>query len=200
MSIEKLYNRICYHFHFNNSIQLLKNYNVLQWINGDLSFLKNKSDEPIWGKSIVSNQYKTYWTHSFGEELAKELFLINNIVSYKPIMKQKLLPDLETDYNIIEVKTIMYKNKNGTLMEKILGCPYKYANVPLIYEKPLIILCIGGAEETARNKYKILGGEYNTPNNKISNNRIVLLETYKKLGISYASARDMLLNANNLLS
>jgi hypothetical protein len=196
MSINKLYNIIYYHFHFNNSIQLLKNYNVIQWIYGDLSFLKNNNDESIWGKSLMSNKYNNYWTHYFGEELTKELLLINNINSYKPIMKNNLLPDIETVHNIIEVKTLMYKNKNSTINEKILGCPFKYADIPVIYNKPLIILCIGGAEETARNKYKILGDI----NNNISNNRKVLLESYKNLNISYSGARDMLNIINNKLS
>jgi len=197
MFVNNLYSRINYYFCYTKSIKLLKNYDILQWIYGDLSFLKNKNDETIWGrnmaKSIPNYNPKNNWSFYLGEEISKELLAINAISSRQPIMKYNLLPDLETDYFMVEVKTLMYKNKNATIAEKILGSSYKYANIPIIYHKPLLILCVGGAEDISRNKYKIIGPNHDNDNRKL------LLDTYKKIGIAYIGARDLLNNANNHL-
>jgi hypothetical protein len=192
-TVNDIYHKVLYGFRYDNNIRLLKNFNVIQWIQGDLSFLKNIKDESQWGKQVTEYP-KTHWTHLFGEELSKELYYINGVNTYKPHMKKRLLPDLESDNCIIEVKTQMYKNKNGSISEKILGTPFKYANVPILYNKPLYILCIGGVEEVYRNKYKLIGNDMYQ-----EDNRKVLFDTYKKMGISYIGARDLLNNIKNRL-
>jgi hypothetical protein len=58
----------------------------------------------------------------------------------------------------MEVKCGTYYT-NGTAHEKILGCPFKYADIPILYSKPLKIVCIGGAEKICREQYGNLSGE-----------------------------------------
>ena len=54
-------------------------------------------------------------------------------------------PDIETDDFVYEVKGQRYF-MGGTASEKVLGVPYKYADIPEIYGKPLKIVCVAYQE------------------------------------------------------
>jgi hypothetical protein len=150
-------------------MELLKRVEVVQWLNGDLSFLeeKTKAHEDAWGQGVMRAirpdlKLDKQWTNRFGEYLCQEVLTRAGKTVTKPIKKLNYQPDLETDDEIIEVKTGTYFT-TGTAGEKILGCPFKYADIPELYGKPLKIVCIGGAEKMCREVYGNLPGEKCTP-------------------------------------
>jgi len=151
---------------------LLHQPTVIRWLKGDLSFLpeivhRNKTAdieemkklEDVWGRQMLKLKrpdlnIKKQWSGVFGEEICKEAFELMGKQINKPEKKNNHQPDFEVDDYIIEVKNKTYFT-TGTASEKILGVPFKYANVPELYNKPLRILCIGGAEKDCRD-YGIL--------------------------------------------
>lgn len=184
---------------------LLKDRTVLQWLCGDTSFLpaieaKNKTRDTIewkkhedeWGQTTLEKARpdlrKTgQWTTCLGQTLARELVEVATGLSYtKPTKKDGFEPDGETSQAMWEVKTQTYFT-SGTAGEKILGVPYKYADVPYLYQKPLTILCIGGAERDCREHYGILPGD------KVTANRQKTLDFWRdELRIEYIGATDLM--------
>jgi len=185
-------------------IVMLRNKEVIQWLVDDLSFLpsiektKNKSKDELryknledeWGRQVLKSRrpdlkLDKQWTNKFGEYIAEELYILNKTSVLKPVKKNNYQPDLETDSAIIEVKTGTYFT-SGTAGEKILGCPFKYCEIPDIYSKPLIILCIGGAEKMCREQYGNLAGE------KCSKQKKKFLSFFKRNRIEYKGATELL--------
>ena len=159
----------------NAKIILIRQKEVIQWIFGDLSFLpkienKNKTKDEIeykkledkWGQTILKIRrpdlkLDKQWTAKFGEHICEEIYtLLGNNVS-KPAKKEHYQPDIEIDDAIIEVKTGTFYT-SGTAGEKILGCPFKYAEIPDLYNKKLKIICLGGAEKICKENYGNLPG------------------------------------------
>ena len=89
------------------------------------------------------------------------------------------------DDAIIEAKTQTFYT-DGTAGEKILGCPFKYAEIPDLYEKPLKILCMGGAEKVCRERYGNLPGAKCTPQ------KMRFLDFFRANQIEYVGATDIL--------
>lgn len=158
-------------------IKLLRDNEVIKWLFGNTNFLpeitpsKNKSndtnklkileDEWGWNKynDIIQPEKeisKKQWTTLFGQTVAREIYLIKYNNVKKPKKINNLEPDLETDDYIVEVKTQTFYT-TGTAGEKILGSAFKYASVPVLFKKPLIILCLGGAEKICRHQYGNIG-------------------------------------------
>jgi len=80
----------------------------------------------------------------FGEILVKEYYILTDeFKTDKPEKKGGHDLDLETIKEMIEVKTGSYFT-TGTAGEKIFGVPWKYADVPRLYSKPLLIILLGG--------------------------------------------------------
>jgi hypothetical protein len=199
--IDKIYNDIC--LNLDPRIVLLKEKEVIQWLFGDLSFLpeiekKNKTAdkstlkvlEDKWGQNILKKRrpdlkLDKQWTNKFGEHLCEEICIIKGKEYNKPVNKNHYEPDLEIDEYIIEAKTQTFYTE-GTAGEKILGCPFKYAEVPDLYSKPLKIICIGGAEYICRYKYG------NLPGPKCSIEKKRFLDFYKDSGIEYVGVTDIL--------
>jgi len=187
----------------NPKIILLRRKEVVQWIFGDLSFLpciekKNKTVdetkykllEDKWDKNtlkIIRPDLKLdkQWTNRFGEYLCQEIYILMGKDVSKPMKKEHYQPDCEIDTNIIEVKTGTF-HTSGTAGEKILGCPFKYAEIPDLYSKPLTILCIGGAEKVCREQYGNLVGI------KCSIQKKRFLDFFKENKIEYIGATDVL--------
>lgn len=173
----------------------LSNIQVLQWLYTDTSFLdeKTKSKEDEWGKRVISHTHPNptkMWSSVLGQKVAEDLYRFLGKNPKLPEKKQHQLPDLETEEAIIEIKTQSYYT-SGTAGEKILGVPFKYSDVPLYYNKPLIILCIGGAEQKSRELYGNLDGNCQTER------KIKLLQIYKEqFQIEYIAFTNLL---NNLL-
>jgi hypothetical protein len=184
-------------------IVLLKEPTVVQWLFGDLSYLpsiekKNKTNddkqlkilEDEWGKNVLKNRRPDLkldgqWTNKFGEHLVEELHSIIGEVVSKPIKKENYQPDSEISSYIIEAKTQTYYT-SGTAGEKILGCPFKYADIPNLYSKPLKIVCMGGAEKICREQYGNLSGS------KCTSQKKKFLDFFKDNNIEYVGATDIL--------
>lgn len=188
----------------NSQIKLLRNEEVIKWLLEDFSFLpeiekknktvdtkKYKELEDIWGRQILKTvkrpdlKLEGQWTNKFGEHICEELIILMNGTFKKPIKIQNYQPDLEDEHYIWEVKTGTYFTE-GTADEKILGCPFKYADIPHLYGKPLKILCIGGSEKKCREQFGNLLGEKTSPQkNKF-------LQFFKENGIEFVGITDIL--------
>ena len=184
-------------------IVLLRQPSVVQWLFGDLSFLpeiekKNKTTneakykilEDKWGQEMMKMRrpdlsMDKQWTNRFGEYICEEIYTLLGKMVSKPVKKENKQPDLETDDTILEAKTQTFYT-SGTAGEKILGCPFKYAEIPDLYEKPLKILCMGGAEKVCRESYG------NLPGPKCSAQKNKYLDFWREQGIEYIGASDML--------
>ena len=130
-------------------ISLLRDRNVVKWIYGDLSFLsaQKKEDEDTWGRQFTTKQQ---WSGHFGERLCKEVLMLRDENVRKPEKFGTFQLDLETDTHMIEVKTQTYLT-TGTASEKIMGVPFKYADVSHMSGKGLRVVCIAGAEVFSKN-------------------------------------------------
>lgn len=155
-------------------VRFLRNITVLQWLCGDLSFLppiekKNKTNdikkykvlEDEWGRDILRQMRpdltpEKQWTGPFGQHLCEEIYILLGKKCTKPLKKEGHDPDHEVDDAIVEVKTQTYYTR-GTAGEKIMGARSKYKKIPRLYGKPLVIVCLGGAEKLCREKYGVLG-------------------------------------------
>lgn len=184
-------------------IILLREKEVVQWLFGDLSFLqavdkKNKTVdqtkykvlEDKWGQAMMKIRrpdlkLDKQWTNKFGEHICEEIYSLQGKVVTKPIKKNHYQPDSEIDDAIIEVKTGTF-HTSGTAGEKILGCPFKYSELPDLYGKPLKILCIGGAEKVCRENYG------NLPGIKCSPQKKKFLDFFRENRIEYIGVSDIL--------
>lgn len=203
--MQELIEKVCKMIASNSAagIVLLRQKQVIQWLFGDLSFLpeiqkKNKTtDEKIykvledkWGQDMLrvrrpDLKLDKQWTNKFGEHLCEEIFTLLGKQVSKPVNKQHYQPDAEVDDAILEAKAQTFFT-SGTAGEKILGSPFKYAEVPQLYGKPLKILCMGGAEKVCRESYGNLPGE------KSSAQKQKILECFREIGIEYIGATDIL--------
>lgn len=184
-------------------IVLLRNREVIMWLFGDLSFLppiekKNKTSdeakykilEDKWGQDTLKTRrpdlkLDKQWTNKFGEHLCEEIYtLIGKEVS-KPVKKEHYQPDSEVNDAILEAKAGTFHTA-GTAGEKILGCPFKYAEIPDLYSKPLKILCMGGAEKVCREQYGNLAGA------KCTRQKKRFIDFFKENRIEYIGATDIL--------
>lgn len=111
----------------------------------------SKDNESQWNMSLMKQLRPDLFNkrHSqsslfglFGEQLVKEYYILTNeFKTDKPKIKNYIL-DLETNKNIIEVKTSSFFT-TGTAKEKIYGVPWKYSNVSLECKKPLLVILLG---------------------------------------------------------
>ena len=175
----------------------LRNKHVKSWIRNGLYFrnLKYKYDinkakeiENNFGNHILRRYYdynynNCNWSGILGECLVKSLLENsgNNVI--RPRKNNNLLPDWETDDYIYEVKARKYTS-TGSIGEKILGVPYKYADIPILYKKPLKIVLIGYQEYEAINKFDLF--DPSSDNKQNINNML------KNMGIEFVKGSDLL--------
>lgn len=191
--ITKLVNKIA--SNTDERIVLIRNEEVLRWIYGDLKFLskcgkRDKSAEDKWGRSVLKVRrpdlvLDKQWTNKFGEHLIEEIYYLVGKKVEVPEKKENFKPDLEVEDSIIEIKTQTYFT-SGTAGEKILGCPFKYADIPDLYNKNLKIVCIGGAEKLSRENYGNLKG------NICSNKKKMFLDFFKEHRIEFVGVTDLI--------
>ena len=149
-----------------------------------------KEIEDKWGQDMLKLKRPDLksswqWTTCLGQHIVEEYYQLLNLVIKKPKKIKNLEPDWETDLEIIEVKTGTYYT-TGTAHEKILGTPFKYCNVPVLFKKPLKIFCVANAEVVCKNNYGNLEG----PNcDEIKKS---FLDFYKKNDITYVAFSDLL--------
>ena len=186
------------------AINLLRIPEVVMWLFGDTSFLpaiesKNKSTdtpklkalEDEWGRATLKTlrpdlRLDKQWTNKFGEHIASEICHLNgHRGGRKPRNINHFEPDWEVDEFMVEAKAGTFFTE-GTAHEKVLGCPFKYADVPDLYGKPLKIICMGGAEKKCREQYGNLPGTKCTPRKQR------YLEFVRESGIEFVAATDMI--------
>lgn len=205
--IDKVYKFVS--LNSDKKIVLLRNKEVIMWLFGDLSFLspiekKNKTIDEIkykiledkWGQNTLKIRrpdlkLDKQWTNKFGEYICEEILILFGKKVSKPIKKEHYQPDYEVDDAIWEVKTGTFHTK-GTASEKILGTPFKYAEIPDLYSKHLKILCIGGAERICREQYGNLVGV------KCSFQKKKFLDFFKENRIEFVGVIDILKNLVDL--
>lgn len=198
-------NKVCEFIATNTDkrIVLLRIKEVIMWVFADLSFLpliekKNKTLdqakykvlEDKWGQDTLKIRrpdlkLDKQWTNKFGEHICEEIYVLLGKNVSKPVKKEHYQPDFEVDDAIVEAKAGTF-HTGGTAGEKILGCPFKYAEIPDLYSKPLKILCIGGAEKVCREQYGNLDGA------KCSTQKKILIDCFKTNRIEFIGATDIL--------
>jgi hypothetical protein len=189
---------------------LTKEVEVIQWLFGDLSFLpeiehKNKTTdrkkykvlEVEWGQKLMikhrpdldtkkKGKENKQWTTKLGEHLTEELLILLGKTPTKRRRINGLEPDVEVDDAVWEAKAQTFYT-DGTAGEKILGVPFKYADVPELYgNKPLKILCIGCAEKLCREHYGNLHGDKTTEKQRR------FIEFYRENGIEWLGATELI--------
>lgn len=172
-------------------VVLLRNEEVLKWLFSKQTF-SSKSQEDTWGRAVMKSRrpdlgLEKQWTNLFGEYICEELLILSGKEVTRPPRRNHYKPDFEVDDAIWEAKTGTYYTI-GSAGEKILGCPFKYSEVPDLYSKPLKILCVGGAEWACRNHYGNLDGERCSPQKK------KFLEFFRESRIEFVGATDFLSN------
>ena len=148
----------------------------------DIDILKNKR-EVSWGSSMINSINNKQWTTKLGEELVRDVLINRGKNPIRPVGRAHFRPDWETDEFIYEVKTRTWTT-SGTAGEKVLGTPYKYADIPILYGKPLKIVCVAYQEH-----------EFSSGNTRIFNTssprQQQILEMWKNLGIEYMKFSDL---------
>jgi len=121
------------------------------------------------------------WTTRLGENLVKYALrkLGHNV--RKPRKINGFKPDWEDENYIYEVKTRSF-SIDGTAGEKILGTPFKYAEIPKLYGKPLKIVLVGRQEKEAIDKFGIF---------EPTGNRKLMIDLWKEMGIEFVKFTDM---------
>ena len=155
----------------------LANPEVYRWVHQPIH--STNSQEKLWGQSIIDSE-TNQWTTRLGESLVREIYETQTSV-WRPKSKNGFRPDWETPEHIIEVKTRNWTT-SGTAGEKILGCPYKYADIPELYGKPLRIVCVAYQETDSS------GNAIWTPSPRQDN----LLEYWRNQNIEFVKATDLI--------
>lgn len=161
---------------------------ILEWIKGSGKWSnkgcqpKQNKTEVIWGCEILNKNTKM-WSGELGEKIVKELLIQKGCKVWKPKKINGHQPDFETDDYIYEVKTRNWTT-SGTAGEKILGTPYKYADVPELYKKKLKIVLVGYQEYEASKNFDIFN-----PKSKARQKQI---EFWKEMGIEFVRCSDLL--------
>ena len=134
--------------------------------------------------NLINIEPSCMWSGTFGEETFKDFVESKNIKIYKPKIIKCCKPDFETDNYIYEIKNRNWTTQ-GTAGEKILGTMYKYSDVPLYYNKPLRIICMGYTEwELTHKSYAIFGN--------ISDRKKEFLKLAKSFKIEYILFSDFI--------
>jgi len=167
---------------------------VLEWLSGTKKWLNaSKEEELEFGKRILGRT-TNQWTTKVCESILKETLMLLGKEPNAPIMKtcsngKKLKPDWECNDAMYECKARTY-SITGTAGEKILGTPYKYAECPRLYGKPLYIVVMAYQEHEAVNSFQLF-----TPK---SHEQKDMLVYYENMGIKYVKYTDLLKELNEM--
>jgi len=158
--------------------------NGMTYRNNSVSIRKTAQlKEKDFGCSII-NKSTGNWSSILGEKLVFNVLQRLEKNPRKPIIKNNYCPDLETDDYIYEIKTRNWTT-SGTAGEKVLGTMYKYSDIPLIYKKPLKIVCVAYQEyELSNGTTKIFGD--------VSDSKKLFLKLANDLNINYVKFSDLI--------
>lgn len=145
----------------------------------------SQADEKRWGNEKIDGNNNTQWTTTLGEGIvAWVLTKLGKEIEHAPTINN-MRPDWETDDAIWEVKTRNW-NTPGTAGEKVLGCPFKYSDVPRLYGKPLNIVCVGYQE------YELTNGNTRVFGDELSPEKSELLEFWASKNIHFVALTSLL--------
>lgn len=141
--------------------------------------------EKEWGNQMIGQENNGQWTTNLGEHYIYQILKELGKNPRRPEIKEHYRPDIETDDAIYEIKTRNYTT-SGTAGEKVYGVPYKYAEVPNLYNKPLKIVCVGYQERELTTGHTPIFGNVRNVHEK-------MLEFYKnELNIEFVRASDLI--------
>ena len=149
----------------------------------------NKIEKDL-GNKIINKEFCKQWTTKLSETLVFTILKLMKKNPKRPIKKNSLLPDWETDDCIYEVKSRSWTTP-GTAGEKVLGTMYKYCEIPELYNKPLKIICIAYQEyELTYSKTKIFG--------TVSKRHKQYLDLAKSQQVEYVKFSDFIKSVENI--
>ena len=173
----------CY---FKNASDFIK---ICEWCRSNIfNFENGKEKEKKWGNNILKKEKITsQWTTLLGENMVCDVLKLLGHKNINKITKKndagkKIIPDIETDSGIYEVKTRNW-NTTGTAGEKVFGVPFKYSSVPRIYGKPLYIVLVA-AQELKDNTIEI----FTTPTPE----KHKIIKFYESINIHFMRFTDLL--------
>jgi len=152
-----------------------------------LSKIEANIIEKSWGNEMINAVGNGQWTTKLGEYIVAECIKEKGNRVIKPKTINHFRPDLETNNYIYEIKTRNYST-SGTAGEKVLGCPYKYSDIPRLYNKPLRIVCV------AYQEYELTNGNYNVFGDNISEEKKEMLKYWKERQIEFIKFSDIIEN------
>jgi len=168
---------------------VLRKDHVIDWCFFNSSFVKSldKNKEREWGQTTINSNTKQ-WTTKLSETIVKELLILFGKESSRPTPKKgengkQLKPDWETYDAIYEVKCRTY-TINGTAGEKILATPWKYMELPKLYNKPLYIVLVAYQEQEADEKFCLFQSQ--------NPSRQTQIQFFKEMGIQYKKLTDLM--------
>lgn len=148
---------------------------------------QRQNNEKEWGNKMINKTGCKQWTTLLGENLVKDVLIMNGENPRKPETKNNFCPDWETDNYIYEVKTSSW-SVYGTAGEKVFGTFIKYQDIPTLYKKPLRIVCVAYQEwELTYGKIKYFGEEVTEKTRQI-------LDLAKSWDIEYITFSDLVKN------
>lgn len=147
----------------------------------------SQSEEKVWGNKMIGSSNNGNWTTQLGETLVYDILMLQGKNPRRPERKGGYAPDWETDDCIVEVKTRNWTT-TGTAGEKVLGTMYKYSDIPLLYGKPLKIICV------AYQEYELSHGNTRIFGDDLSNRKQAFLQLAKAFDIEYIKFSDFAIN------
>lgn len=149
-----------------------------------------KKTEKEWGNKMIGQSNNGNWTTKLGEGLVFDILNLLDESPRKPEKKEgcNYEVDWETNNFMVEVKTSNW-TISGTAGEKVLGTMYKYSDIPVIYGKKLLIVCVAYQEyELTYGPTKIFG--------EISDNKKKFIELANSMNIEYVKFSDLVAKVN----
>lgn len=145
----------------------------------------DKNKEKEFGNRMIGQVNNTQFTTLLGEGLVFAALFRQGKNPRRTLKKDGVIPDIETDDAIYEVKTRNWTT-SGTAGEKTLGCPLKYATVPRLYNKPLKIVLV------AYQEYECCNGSPISIFGNIDEEKKIILQCYKGLNIEFIKFSDLI--------
>jgi hypothetical protein len=153
-------------------------------------------EENLWWNKLIWQEWNNQWTTLLCEWGVKELLeklWYKNIRNARKLQSsfsdKKYNPDWECDNYVWEVKWRNWTTP-WTAWEKILWTPLKYSEIPRLYWKPLIIVCVWYQEWEAKNWFAC--GNLTNLEERWTEELGKMLLLFKKLNIEYVWFTDLL--------
>jgi len=144
--------------------------------------------EKNWGNLLIGRgpeNQTSQWTTILGESIVAEILSSQGHTVNRPKNINGYKPDWEIEDAIIEVKTRNWTTP-GTAGEKVFGVPYKYAEIPKLYGKPLKIVCV------AYQEYELTHGKTRVFGEDISTEKKEMLAFWKERKIEFVKFSDII--------